>query len=930
MRGRALLFVMTLLLMSTAPIITSLGEARVTREVAEDGVDDILLMGNSYTYQNDLDIRLEQAFGDAGIVDNVTRLTGGGMRLEQHADNAETPGHQWHSTLTTSTGLEFVVLQDQSQIPSFPTTEQMWQNSMNGAIRLDSMIESAGAETVFLQTWGRRSGDQDNAWRNPDFSTMQGHLESGYRMYAENVTTTQRTAWIAPVGLAFQHIHDAILDEGGNPTASDSLFYSLYSSDGSHPSMRGSYLASCVLFTTLTGQSTVGFSAGTSGIQSSILLSLQQAADTTVFNETTNYAYPWQGSGGGGESQIEFGANSGSNFIIASGITTGIAVNITNNAQFDDSAQISIVTQTGWNMSWEYGDGVPSNGFELSLMSNQLEWIHFGISVPYVEFGLPLAGSKHAFTVRAMSQHDSSISEWNFTIEVLPWHGAEIVAQPNNSTVDPDLKVRVPVSVRNLGNEDKTLAVRIQPVDAAGNPLPGHSPNISFQENGWSVGIFEAYNVNGLGPYSTGTVQLEFDSPLAPAGSMWVEFTTWSTGASDQISKAIIEVSILRQRNLSMSINHDCEQLMPGGACTGDVTIQNLGNYADSFELKSVFSGWISLQLESTQLSIEKGGTMSIGFNLQISDDLLAGEIGDVEIHLDSSDGVHHIIQGFTIEVDVVCDWIITAESEHTDKSDNITIAYTLLNIGNAEDGLDVTISSNILTENALIPPLFSEWDHDSNAPNHFIIHDIQPNSSITIRAWLKLPEDQGIGGTAEITLEIRSELEPSIIFRNTTYHEYEGNVWLSYEVEKESAWELIIEEARIAWNDWNHVFISAIIIMFGSVFLFRAVEYRQRKDAEWALLHPEQVAMTPEKPEDWMKKFNEKQLENNHEISTPPSDDVISAAHTVLEQHDEKVDYEAIAELADELLEFDDPEVREETTPAKNSVSDDSLDLDL
>ncbi|MEE2812417.1 MAG: hypothetical protein VX627_05265, partial [Candidatus Thermoplasmatota archaeon] len=914
MRGRAVLLVVTLLLMSTTPMVTSLGEARVTHEVAEDGIDDILLIGNSYTYQNDLDIRLEQAFDDAGIVDNVTRLTGGGMRLGQHADNAETPGHQWHSTLTTSTGLEFVVLQDQSQIPSFPTTEQMWQNSLNGAIRLDSMIQTAGAETVFLQTWGRRNGDQDNAWRNPDFSTMQGHLESGYRLYAENVTTSERTAWIAPVGLAFQHIHDAILDGGNNPTASDSLFYSLYSSDGSHPSMRGSYLASCVLFATLTGQSTVGLSAGTSGIQSSILLSLQQAADATVFNETTNYVYPWQGSGGVDVSQIQFGANSGSNFIIAPGITTGIAVNITNHAQFDDSAQISIITQTGWNMTWEYGDGVPSNGFELSLMTNQLEWIHFGISVPYVEFGLPLAGSKHAFTVRAMSQHDSSISEWNFTIEVLPWHGAEIVAQPNNATVDPDLKVRVPVSVRNLGNEDKTLAVRIQPVDAAGNPLPGHGPNISFQENGWSVGIFETYNVNGLGPYSTGTVQLEFDSPLAPAGSMWVEFTTWSTGASEQISKAIIEVSILRQRNLSMSINHDCERLMPGEACSGEVTIQNLGNYADSFELTHELLSqdvqWITLNLDSTQFSIEKGGTVSTGFNLQIADGLLAGEVEGVEIVLQSSDGFHHVTQGFTVEVDVVCDWIITAESEHTDESNNITIAYTLLNIGNAEDGLDVTISSNILTENALLPPLFSEWDHDTNAPNHFIIHDIQPNSSITIHAWLKLPDDQNIGGTAEITLEIRSELEPSIIFRNTTYHEYEGNVWLSYEVEKESAWELVIEEVRIAWNDWNHVFISVIIIMFGSVLLFRAVEYRQRKDAEWALLHPEQVAITPEKPEDWMKKFNEKSTEKNLEISKVPSNEVISAAHTVLEQHDEKVDYEAIAELADDLLDLGEPDI--------------------
>ena len=154
--------------------------------------------------------------------------------------------------------------------------------------------------------------------------------------------------------------------------------------------------------------------------------------------------------------------------------------------------------------------------------------------------------------------------------------------------------------------------------------------------------------------------------------------------------------------------------------------------------------------------------------------------------------------------------------------------------------------------------------------------------------------------------------------------------MWLSYEVEKESAWELVIEEVRIAWNDWNHVFISVIIIMFGSVLLFRAVEYRQRKDAEWALLHPEQVAITPEKPEDWMKKFNEKSTEKNLEISKVPSNEVISAAHTVLEQHDEKVDYEAIAEVADDLLDLGEPDIEEQTTPSKNSVSDDSLDLDL
>ena len=84
------------------------------------------------------------------------------------------------------------------------------------------------------------------------------------------------------------------------------------------------------------------------------------------------------------------------------------------------------------------------------------------------------------------------------------------------------------------------------------------------------------------------------------------------------------------------------------------------------------------MNLDSTQFSIEKGGTVTTGFNLQIADGLLAGEVEGVGIVLQSSDGFHHITQSFTVEVDVVCDWIITAESEHTDEANNITIAYRI------------------------------------------------------------------------------------------------------------------------------------------------------------------------------------------------------------------------------------------------------------
>ena len=213
MRGRALLLVLPLLLMSWAPFTMSLEEARPTREGPADGTYDVLMLGNSYTSQNSLSSRVQALFDETGTSASVSDLTGGGMKLYQHADNAESNGNQWHTTLTNNQ-FDYVILQDQSQVPSFPTTESMWQNSKNGAIRLDSMIETAGAATIFFMTWGYRDGDSQNAWLNPDYPTMQANLEAGYNMYAENITTVNRTPYIAPVGLAYKAIYDDIIADG--------------------------------------------------------------------------------------------------------------------------------------------------------------------------------------------------------------------------------------------------------------------------------------------------------------------------------------------------------------------------------------------------------------------------------------------------------------------------------------------------------------------------------------------------------------------------------------------------------------------------------------------------------------------------------------------------------------------------------------------
>ena len=55
------------------------------------------------------------------------------MRLSQHATNVATSGHQWNNTVNNA-NWDWVVLQDQSQIPGFPRTQQEWINSKDGAV----------------------------------------------------------------------------------------------------------------------------------------------------------------------------------------------------------------------------------------------------------------------------------------------------------------------------------------------------------------------------------------------------------------------------------------------------------------------------------------------------------------------------------------------------------------------------------------------------------------------------------------------------------------------------------------------------------------------------------------------------------------------------------------------------------------------------
>ncbi|PKN95755.1 MAG: hypothetical protein CVU43_24110, partial [Chloroflexi bacterium HGW-Chloroflexi-5] len=111
----------------------------------------VLFLGNSYTYVNNLPqivADMARSTGDSLI---FASNTPGGYTLEGHSTNATS------LSLIAQGGWNYVVLQEQSQLPSF-TDSEVQSMVFPYARKLDSLINVADTctETVFYMTWGRK------------------------------------------------------------------------------------------------------------------------------------------------------------------------------------------------------------------------------------------------------------------------------------------------------------------------------------------------------------------------------------------------------------------------------------------------------------------------------------------------------------------------------------------------------------------------------------------------------------------------------------------------------------------------------------------------------------------------------------------------------------------------------------------------------
>lgn len=188
---------------------------------AGEAPDDVLFVGNSFTYYNNglhsHYRELRRAADKPGGRQRSLTISGG--RLPEHAGGLK-------QTLANA-DWDVVVLQGYSNGPIGDDTAEPFRQA---AREYAAAIRRDGAEPVFFMTWAYS-----------DKPEMTHQLRDAYTVIGEELGVK-----VVPVGLAFER---ALLERDG---------LELIVADRKHPTLAGTYLAACTFYAALHGESPLG------------------------------------------------------------------------------------------------------------------------------------------------------------------------------------------------------------------------------------------------------------------------------------------------------------------------------------------------------------------------------------------------------------------------------------------------------------------------------------------------------------------------------------------------------------------------------------------------------------------------------------------------------------------------------------------------
>lgn len=187
----------------------------------------LLIIGNSYTFCNDLPALLQAMANADRQLMQVDSYTAGAMSLRGFLNS---PQHRKGLGMLEKGNYDYILLQDQSQTPAYKPEE-----TLDSVQRWSDLARKHGAKPVLFMTWAHAE-------------QTSGKVRLQISMHEDTALTycnaaIQSKARVAPVGEAWRRWY------AKHPNSP------LHTDDMSHPTPEGTYLAACVIYSTITGRS---------------------------------------------------------------------------------------------------------------------------------------------------------------------------------------------------------------------------------------------------------------------------------------------------------------------------------------------------------------------------------------------------------------------------------------------------------------------------------------------------------------------------------------------------------------------------------------------------------------------------------------------------------------------------------------------------
>jgi len=197
---------------------TGVEETSPKQEKEMKKIFNVIFIGNSYTYYNDLPSLFAAVCAERGISVQTELIAAGGYTLAHFVSESNEYGIKLREKLA-KTAYDYAVIQEQSVRPA--ESPKTFYNSLGELLEL---IRANGATPVLYETWGRADGSDTLLSRGWTHEDMQEKLYAAYKHAAEEYGTL--------LALAGERFHEAY--RKGEE---------VFAPDGSHPSPVGSRIA---------------------------------------------------------------------------------------------------------------------------------------------------------------------------------------------------------------------------------------------------------------------------------------------------------------------------------------------------------------------------------------------------------------------------------------------------------------------------------------------------------------------------------------------------------------------------------------------------------------------------------------------------------------------------------------------------------------